>query len=330
MEKFREIIRNQGGDPRVIDDYARLPAAPDTRRRHRAARRRDRRDARGSASAARPSGSAPGRDRLDAVIDPAVGFIDRGAGRHAGSGPGDPIIEIHHRDGRGLAEARRLLEAAIEIGDAPGRRGRLVAAIASEADGSCTAKDGSDGTRQSTGEIASPGPEARQPYDGRDFAVIGVAAAAAAVCALAANLLHLPRLQPLTGLIVIMTIAYCFSTNRRAIDRRTVAWGLSLQILFALIVLKTSAGQLVFQTLAAVINHLLDFAFVGSSFVFGPLGSKAVWPQIMTKVLGARRGAVRRHLRVPGAADDHLHRGAVRHPLLLRRHADRRARLRGR
>jgi concentrative nucleoside transporter, CNT family len=136
-----------------------------------------------------------------------------------------------------------------------------------------------------TGEIANP-PPARQPYDRRDLTVIGVAIAAAAVCALTANLLHVPRLQPLTGLIVIMTIAYSFSTNRRAIDTRTVAWGLSLQILFALIVLKTSAGRLVFQKLAAVINKLLDFAFVGSSFVFGPLGNKDVWPRIMTKVLG--------------------------------------------
>src|SRR3954465_2290705 len=136
-----------------------------------------------------------------------------------------------------------------------------------------------------TGEIAYQ-PPTRQPYDSRDLAVVGAAAAAAGVCALAANLLPLPRLQPLTGLIVIMTIAYCFSTNRRAIDRRTVAWGLSLQILFALIVLKTAAGRIVFQKLAGVINRLLDFAFVGSSFVFGPLGSKVVWPQIMTKVLG--------------------------------------------
>src|SRR5690348_6236830 len=136
-----------------------------------------------------------------------------------------------------------------------------------------------------SGEVTYP-PPPRQPYDSRDVAVIGGAAAAAAVCALLANLAHLPRLQPLTGLIVILTIAYAFSTNRRAIDRRTVAWGLSLQILFALIVLKTSVGRLVFQKLAAVINRLLDFAFVGSSFVFGPLGSKIVWPQIMTKVLG--------------------------------------------
>jgi CNT family concentrative nucleoside transporter len=140
-------------------------------------------------------------------------------------------------------------------------------------------------TTTGIGDIAPPSP-VRQPYDRRDAAVVGAALAAAAVCALAANLLHVPGLQPLTGLIVIMTIAYCFSTNRRAIDRRTVAWGLSLQIVFALIVLKTSAGRLVFQKLAAVINRLLDFASVGSSFVFGPLGSKTAWPQIMTKVLG--------------------------------------------
>ena len=41
-----------------------------------------------------------------------------------------------------------------------------------------------------------------------------------------------PRLQPLVGLIVILSLAYAISTNRRAIDRRTVAWGLGLQILF--------------------------------------------------------------------------------------------------
>ncbi len=136
-----------------------------------------------------------------------------------------------------------------------------------------------------TAEMAYPAPP-RVPYDSRDYAVIGGAAIAAALCALAANFAGVPRLQPLTGLIVIMTTAYAVSTNRRAIDRRTVVWGLSLQILFALIVLKTTVGQRVFQTLGGVINKLLDFAFVGSTFVFGPLGSKEVWPQIMNKVLG--------------------------------------------
>jgi CNT family concentrative nucleoside transporter len=137
-----------------------------------------------------------------------------------------------------------------------------------------------------TGELAHQPPPTRQPYDSRDAAVLGGALAAAAVFAGAANLLNLPRLQPLVGLIVIMSIAYAFSTNRRAIDGRTVAWGLGLQVVFALLVLKTAIGQQVFKALASVINKLLDFAFVGSSFVFGPLGSKEAWPRIMTTVLG--------------------------------------------
>jgi CNT family concentrative nucleoside transporter len=118
------------------------------------------------------------------------------------------------------------------------------------------------------------------------MAVIGTAVVAAAVVALAARF-AVPRAQPLVGLIVIMTIAYAMSTNRRAIDRRVVAWGLGLQLLFALLVLKTTAGQQVFQTLGGVINRLLGFASAGSSIVFGPLGDKTVWPRIMTTVLGA-------------------------------------------
>ena len=116
--------------------------------------------------------------------------------------------------------------------------------------------------------------------------VLGMAVAVAAVLALAARFVGVPRLQPLVGLIVILSVAYGLSTNRRAIDGRTVAWGLTLQVVFALLVLKTSGGQRLFQALATVVNRLLDFAFVGSSFVFGPLGSKEVWPRIMTNVLG--------------------------------------------
>jgi CNT family concentrative nucleoside transporter len=134
-------------------------------------------------------------------------------------------------------------------------------------------------------ETARP-PLIRVPYDSRDFAVLGGAAAAAAVVALAARFAGVPKLQPLVGLIVILAVAYACSTNRRAIDRQTVAWGLSLQVVFALIVLKTAVGQAVFQRLGALINRLLDFAFVGSSFVFGPLGDREAWPRIMRAVLG--------------------------------------------
>jgi len=133
---------------------------------------------------------------------------------------------------------------------------------------------------------AGHAPPRRVPYDRRDLMILGGAVAAAAVVAALASVGGLPRLQPLVGLIVILSLAYAISTNRRAIDGRTVAWGLSLQILFALLVLKTTVGQRVFQALGNLMNRLLDFAFVGSTMVFGPLGSKEVWPRIMNQVLG--------------------------------------------
>jgi pyrimidine-nucleoside phosphorylase len=117
VEKLREIIANQGGDPAVVDEYGRLPAAPD---RDILTASRDgvvvamRAEAVGRAAV----GLGAGRDRLGAAIDPAVGFeIVAPVGTRVKDG--DPLIEIHHRNGHGLAEARRLLEAAIQIGDAP-------------------------------------------------------------------------------------------------------------------------------------------------------------------------------------------------------------------
>jgi len=101
--------------------------------------------------------------------------------------------------------------------------------------------------------------------------------------------------QPLFGALVILAIAVACSTNRRAIDWRTVAWGLSLQVLFALIVLKTAVGQQVFATLGTGINKLLGFAGVGSAFVFGPLGDASVWARVMNAALGsegARYGVI--------------------------------------
>jgi CNT family concentrative nucleoside transporter len=120
----------------------------------------------------------------------------------------------------------------------------------------------------------------------QDLVVVGAALAAAAVAALIAYAGQLPKVQSLVGLLVILTIAYCASSARHAIDRRTVAWGLGLQILFALLVLKTTPGQQLFAALGQAINRLLDFGNVGAAFVFGPLGDKQVWPRIMTAVLG--------------------------------------------
>ncbi|MBP7571608.1 MAG: NupC/NupG family nucleoside CNT transporter [Acidobacteria bacterium] len=123
-------------------------------------------------------------------------------------------------------------------------------------------------------------------FDRTDRLVLGAGAGIAAVAALAAQSGAVPKAQPLVGLLVILGIAYLFSSNRRAINLSTVAWGLGLQIAFALIVLETAAGQRTFQTLGRGIERLLDFAGVGAAFVFGPLGSKQAWPKVMTAVLG--------------------------------------------
>jgi len=115
--------------------------------------------------------------------------------------------------------------------------------------------------------------------------------AGGALAALAAVLLAgyggVPQAQPFAGAIVILGIAYALSNNRRAIDLKTVLWGLGLQIVFALLVLKNEWGQRLFKDLGDKITWLLDFAGVGSAFVFGPLGDRQAWPHIMTTVLGA-------------------------------------------
>jgi len=96
----------------------------------------------------------------------------------------------------------------------------------------------------------------------------------------------LTRVQPVLGAVVILAIAIACSTNRRAIRWSTVAWGLGLQILFAIVVLKTTVGQTVFTVLGGYITRLLGFAGVGSSFVFGALGDSTLWGRVMVGALG--------------------------------------------
>ena len=135
-----------------------------------------------------------------------------------------------------------------------------------------------------TAAIEGPRP-GRQPWTRADAGIIGGLGVLAAV-AIVVGWAGAPRLQAVAGLALIFTLAYCLSTARRSIDYRTVAWGLTLQFVFAVIVLKTGAGRAVFQAAGAAVTRLLSFAFVGSSFVFGPLGNPDVWPRVMTGVLG--------------------------------------------
>jgi CNT family concentrative nucleoside transporter len=82
------------------------------------------------------------------------------------------------------------------------------------------------------------------------------------------------RFVGVLGIIVIVGLAYAFSTDRKAIRLKTVAWGLGLQIAFAVFVLRFTIGREIFQTAGDIVNRLLSFSFVGSEFMFGELGKK--------------------------------------------------------
>jgi len=80
------------------------------------------------------------------------------------------------------------------------------------------------------------------------------------------------RLTGVLGIAAILGAAYLFSTDRRSIKLKTVAWGLGLQFALGLFVLRVRWGQALFSVLGYYAKHLLDFSYVGSTFVFGELG----------------------------------------------------------
>jgi pyrimidine-nucleoside phosphorylase len=121
LEVLRRIIENQGGDPRVVDDYSRLPLAPDEctvaapRAGYVAVLRAEHV---GRAAVA----LGAGRARLDDVIDHGVGIrVVAPPGTEVKRG--DAVFVVRHRAGRGLAEALPLLEEALVVTeDRPARR----------------------------------------------------------------------------------------------------------------------------------------------------------------------------------------------------------------
>lgn len=75
------------------------------------------------------------------------------------------------------------------------------------------------------------------------------------------------------GIIFIFLVAFLMSNNKRAINFKTIGMGFLLQILLAVFVLKTPAGQIIFGAIGKFIQKILEFANQGSTFLFGPLSS---------------------------------------------------------
>ena len=116
VEKLRKIIEHQGGNPRVVDDYALLPSAPD-----RATVAAPRPGFVASIEAERVGRAAvalgAGRGKLDDVIDHGVGItVLAPPGFEVRRG--DAVLEVRHRGGKGLEVALAMLNEAVQISDA--------------------------------------------------------------------------------------------------------------------------------------------------------------------------------------------------------------------
>ncbi|MDJ0617889.1 MAG: NupC/NupG family nucleoside CNT transporter [Calothrix sp. MO_192.B10] len=81
--------------------------------------------------------------------------------------------------------------------------------------------------------------------------------------------MELERLISLLGIFVFVGLSYALSINRRAIRWQPVLWGIALQLVFGVLILRTKPGLVVFQFLGDVVSKFLNFSDAGAKFVFG-------------------------------------------------------------
>ena len=70
------------------------------------------------------------------------------------------------------------------------------------------------------------------------------------------------------GIVVLLAIAFALSNNRKQINMRIIGWGLGLQAIFAIFILKTPIGGPLFGFLDKTIRKLISFSDAGSDFLF--------------------------------------------------------------
>ena len=80
------------------------------------------------------------------------------------------------------------------------------------------------------------------------------------------------RFTGVLGILAVLLAAWLFSTDRKHIRWRTIAWGLGLQIAFAFIVLRFEWGVRAMSWAGAVVTKMLDCTSAGTKMVFGELG----------------------------------------------------------
>ena len=212
LEKFRQLIERQGGDPAVVDDYGRFPAparretlrrllratSPESRRRRSAAPRCC--SARAARGSTRPSTTAPG-----SCCGPsrAIGW--------------PPVTRWPTSQVGAHAQVEQALALAASAYASPRLRPRPCR--------SC-----STSRPEATLAVMSNDRSLR-------FACAGTAFALAVLAYVLQGQVD-PRVQALCGIVCFILIIASCSSNLRAVNFRTVAWGIGLQLLLAVFILK--------------------------------------------------------------------------------------------
>jgi CNT family concentrative nucleoside transporter len=89
--------------------------------------------------------------------------------------------------------------------------------------------------------------------------------------------MELATFRGLLGIGVLLAIALILSKNRQAIDFRTVGWAFFLQIILAAFVLYIPIGKDVLTSISAGVQQVINSANVGIAFLFGGLGTDAMF-----------------------------------------------------
>ncbi len=89
------------------------------------------------------------------------------------------------------------------------------------------------------------------------------------------------RFIGILGILVLLAIAFAMSNNRKSIPWRLVIWGLGLQFIFAIFILKTPIGQPFFGAIDTAIKKILGFSDAGSDFLFKSFGAGIVEAPLM-------------------------------------------------
>ena len=82
-------------------------------------------------------------------------------------------------------------------------------------------------------------------------------------------------IKGIIGLMVFITIAYIFSNNRKAINWRLVIIGISLQIIFGVLITQVGIISTFFQWLSTGFVRFLNFTSDGAQFIFGDLAKNS-------------------------------------------------------